>query len=62
MPAITSTKYKLKLLNDFTHVDNVIDAYFIFNNAWNCMNGNETSQWFGLPPPSFTTYTSLGIN
>ena len=62
MWAITSTKYKLKLLNEFTQVDNVIDACFIFNNAWNCMNGNETSQWFRTPPPSFATYTELGPN
>ena len=62
MWAITSSKYKLKLLDYFTHVDNMMDACFIFSNAWNCMNGNETSQWFSTPPPSFATYTSLGQN
>ena len=62
MWTITSLKYKLKLLDNFTDVNNIVDACFIFSNAWNCMNGNETSQWFNTPPPSFATYTSLGPN
>ena len=53
--AITSTK----LLNDFIKTDNIVDTCLIFN-AWNCINGNETSQYFKSPPPSFETYTSLG--
>ena len=56
----TSLKYKLQLLDQFLKVDDLIDTCFIFNNAWNCMNGNETSQYFKSPPPSFETYTSLG--
>jgi hypothetical protein len=57
---ITSSKYELHLLEGFRTVDNMIDLAFIFNNAWNCMNGNECSQFFRSQPPSFATYTSLG--
>lgn len=46
MWAITSTKYMLKLLNDFINTDNIVYTCLIFDNAWNCMNGNETSQYF----------------
>lgn len=60
MWAITSSKYKLKLLEDFVQNDNLIETCFIFSNALNCMNGNETSQFFNTRPPSFATYTSLG--
>jgi RNase H-like domain found in reverse transcriptase len=60
MWAITSGKYKLKLLEDFVQTVNLIDTCWIFNNALNCMNGNETPQFFKTKPPSFATYTSLG--
>ena len=42
MWAITSSKYKLKLLEDFVQTDNLFDTCWIFSNALNCMNGNET--------------------
>ena len=57
---LVTKKDILKLLEGFIKCDNLIDLCFIFSNAHNCMNGNETSQWFGLLPPTFTVYTSQG--
>lgn len=57
---LVAMKDILKLLDGFINCDNLIDLCFIFNNAHNCMNGNETAQWFGLKPPTFPVYTSQG--
>ena len=59
---LVASKDILKLLDGFINTDNLVDLCFIFNNAYNCMNGNEISQWFQLQPPSFAIYTSQGKN
>jgi hypothetical protein len=59
---LVASKDILKLLDGFVNCDNLLDLCFIFNNAYNCMNGNETSQWFGLLPPTIEVYTSQGKN
>ena len=53
---LVTKKDILKLLEGFIKCDN--NLCFIFSNAHNCLNGNETSQWFRLLPPTFTLYTS----
>ena len=59
---LVACKDILKLLDGFINCDNLLDLCFIFNNAYNCMNGNETSQWFGMKPPTIHVYTSQGMN
>ena len=59
---LIDSKDILKLLDGFINCDNLIDLCFIFSNAYNCMNGNEISQWFQLLPPTFAVYTSQGLN
>jgi hypothetical protein len=57
---IIGKKHTFQLLTGFERADNIIDLCFTLNNAWNCMNHNETSQWFQCPPPSFEAYTAEG--
>jgi hypothetical protein len=57
---IIGRKNAFHLLTGFERADDLIDLCFTFNNAWNTMNHNETSQWFRCPPPSFEVYTAEG--
>jgi hypothetical protein len=57
---ITAMPWIFKLLDGFDRASNVMDMCFLFNNFWNCMNHNQTSQFFECPPPSFENYIAAG--
>jgi hypothetical protein len=57
---VIGRKNAFHLLTGFETADDLMKLCFTFNNAWNTMNHNETSQWFRCPPPSFEVYTAEG--
>ena len=52
--------FKMLVENGWEKANNLMDLCWIFNNALNCMNHNQISQWFQCPPPSFESYTAAG--
>lgn len=53
-------RFKLLLPDGWNKAENLLDLCFLFNNALNCMNHNQISQWFKCEPPTFEVYTSEG--
>lgn len=54
------SNWKLLVPDGWQKSENLLDLCFLFNNALNCMQHNEISQWFQCPPPSFEIYVSNG--